>query len=64
MSILMEGDSAKITRGVLTAAQIAIYNFRSRTVTGEHSGENRHIYNTPLVWSWPTKDTAAYVTLT
>ena len=46
MSILMEGDSTKITRGVLTAAQIAIYNFRSRTVTGEH----RHIYTTPLVW--------------
>ena len=49
MAVLLEGDKNKITRGVLTSAQITIYNFRSRKDSVSETGAHKHVYNTPLV---------------
>ena len=49
MALLLEGDETKITRGVLTSAQIAVYNFKSRKDSISKTGAHKHVYNTPLV---------------
>ena len=49
LALLLEGDASKINRGVLTTAQIALYNFRSKKEYGDPSDTRRHVYSNPLV---------------
>ena len=49
MALLLEGDASRISRGVLTASQIVVYNFRSKKIKGAQSVTRRHVNNTPLV---------------
>ena len=49
MSSILEGDCTKVTRGVLTASQIAMFNFRSIPTVSNETSVNRHIYKNPLV---------------
>ena len=43
MSSILEGDCTKVTCGVLTVSQIAMFNFRSIPTVSNETSVNRHI---------------------
>ena len=52
MSSILEGDCNNISRGALSTAQIALFNFRSKpkdASSPQTSSKRRHIYRNPLV---------------